>query len=484
MRILAFSLGLFSLMGCTRSLDFAECTVDADCVGASGEKLHCTPDRLCVSGRPRAELCKEVYPLNAPANSIVVGAIAFLTDLSDVPTVMAYKLAIDQINPRRSPEPPLALHICDVGEDDLDPLKSMQILVRERGAVAVLGPTSSGHVFAVKDEVLRSGVPIITPSSTSPEISAIGDDSGPVSGLFFRTVPSDNLQAPVLARLLPSTTPLPKVSLLYVDDPYGEGFKDAFLRSYRTNPPRLTVKYTEPAGTPDFQGIKMITDLIKADPPDYLVAIVSTHAEHVTKALLDLAPTTQIVMTDGAKDSSLLMIVGTDNTSPANPPYFTYTAAQMDSHLSRIIGTAPTVDVTTGAYLNFANDYAVRFPGENAAYSVYTPYGYDAMYALGIAIAAAGSDATPARVAEMLARFGGTPDASGESCRTGTENVASVGTSSFLQAKNRILAGGGVTLSGSSGSICFTPHGDRGTGVYEKWRVDTTNHRYTSEPIP
>ena len=62
-----------------------------------------------------------------PSNSIAVGAIAFTEDGNDDLVIKAWKLGIDQVNERRSPDPPLALHICDVGKDENDAFKSMQL---------------------------------------------------------------------------------------------------------------------------------------------------------------------------------------------------------------------------------------------------------------------------------------------------------------------------------------------------------------------
>ena len=92
-------------------------------------------------------------------------------------------------------KPPLALHVCETSATNADMLKSYQVLVNDRHAVAVIGPSGSGNVSLISAEVIHQGVPIMSWSASSRTISDL-----PAAGLFFRTVPSDLLQGPVLAR--------------------------------------------------------------------------------------------------------------------------------------------------------------------------------------------------------------------------------------------------------------------------------------------
>jgi hypothetical protein len=102
------------LLGCQ---NFNQCTSNADCAPApDGTKLYCTPDNLCARGTPSAALCQTTYPANPPANAIIIGALVNTVagTGNDGPRLEAFKLAIDEINPLRSPNPPLALQICEI----------------------------------------------------------------------------------------------------------------------------------------------------------------------------------------------------------------------------------------------------------------------------------------------------------------------------------------------------------------------------------
>ncbi|MBL9003577.1 MAG: ABC transporter substrate-binding protein [Myxococcales bacterium] len=479
------------LSGCTLSQKFEECVSDAECPTVNGHQLYCSSDRLCVLGRPKEQLCGEIYPANAPSNSIVVGAIAFTEDGNDDLVVKAWKLGIDQVNERRSPDPPLALHICDVGKDENDALKSMQVLARDRGAVAVVGPTTSGRTFAIKDELIRSGIPMMSPSATSPEISALGNQAGPINGIFYRVVPSDSLQGPVLAKQILTAAPPPKLALMYVDDPYGTGLKDAFLSALPGQglpSPAITVKYNEPAAGVDLPSITMAASgILSLNPkPDYVVAITNVHTVDVIKALTPLptmgTPSTKIIMADGAKNDNTLAL--------SNTAYASYMVAAVNGHLSRISGTAPTVDTAnqtkTGAYQKFVDDYKTRWNQQDPSISIFSAYGYDSIFAVAMAIGASGGDVTPGRVSQMLGRINKIEASTGrclaDAMDVATNNWLVVGKTKFLDAKNKLTMRDGLVLQGATGTICFTPHGDRSAGLYERWTINPTAVRFDSAP--
>lgn len=480
----AFSVSIpLWLSGCTLTQKFEECVSDAECSTVNGQKQYCSSDRLCVLGRPKEQLCGEIYPPNAPSNSIVIGGIAFTEDGNDDLVIKAWKLGIDQVNERRSPDPPLALHICDVGKDENDAFKSMQLLARERGAVAVVGPTTSGRTFAIKDELIRSGVPMMSPSATSPEISALGNQAGPVNGIFYRVVPSDALQGPVLAKQIqPAATP-PKVALMYVDDPYGTGLKDAFLSALPGQglpSPAITVKYNEPAAGVDLPSINAAaSSILGLNPkPDYVVAIANVYTVDVIKALTPLptmgTPSTKIIMADGAKNDNTLAL--------SNTAYGSYMAAVVNAHLMRISGTAPTVDTAnqtkTGAYQKFVDDYKLRWNQQDPSISIFSAYGYDSIFAVAIAIGAAGTEVSAPRVSQMLGRINKIEASTGrclaDAMDVATNNWLVVGKTKFLDAKNKLTMRDGLVLQGSTGTICFTPHGDRSAGLYERWNINPT----------
>lgn len=452
--LLAGALGLGSALlstGCSLSQSFNECNADSDCpAGPSGEKLYCS-DNLCAIGTPKAKLCTETFPTPAPANPISLGVLVNISSGNDGQTVLAMKLAVEEMNKARQGDGdrPILLHICDYGKVNGDALKAMQILARERNVVGVIGPTSSANVLAIADEVRRSGIPIMSPSATSPLISDLQPP-----GLFFRVAPSDAKQGPLLSKqIMPATA---KYAMLYVDDAYGGGLKDAFFKSFPSNTPVVTVSYSEKTG----DQAKLASELAKvtgAGTLEYVVAITNELSDQVVAGLKPLPTTVKIIMADGAKNENVLALANTASNA---------------MHLARISGTAPTVDSTSGLYSSFLSAFRGRF-SQDAAASIYNAYSYDAAYALGIALAGAGNEATPSRVAEMLLRM------------NGGSKMITVGGSQYLGAKRTIQSGGGLTLLGTTGGIGFDTHGDRINALFERWTINTTvvPPRFDSSPL-
>lgn len=468
--VLGFGFG-FGLPACSLNQSFFECNQDSECPTTSdNKKLFCSSEHLCVIGTPKERLCQEIYPAGSPSDAIVVGVLVNTTTGNDLLPLLSYKMGIDQINARRTApgERKIALHICEtgsVGASDDDPLKSTKILARERGAVAVLGPNSSRNVFNIAAEIQSSQMPMMSPSATAPDISGLEGN-----GLFFRVAPSDALQGPILSNQIPTT--VTKLGLLYVDDAYGNGLKNAFVNELTKagrKVPDLTLSYGEKTGTPDFLAMQSADLMAKATQlnnlrPDAVVAITNTFSAEVITALLPLpmsAPATKIYMADGAKNNKSLALIGA-----APQP-------TMNQHLMRITGSAPTVDdlnrTGSGAYPAFKTDFQAVWKMDPST-SIYSAYAYDAVYALGIAIGAAGTEVTRARVSEMLLRFSGMRD------------KVTVGQSNYLVAKSQLAQAPGLTLQGASGSIRFTGHGDRESGLYEVWGFDVTNRKFTSTP--
>ena len=100
-------------------------------------------------------------------------------------------------------------------------------LVETEGVHAIVGPTASAVSLPVAETVTGpAGVPTISPSATSPQLTAAADD-----GYFFRTALSDTAQGPVLARVT-AEGGFDNVGLLYIDDPYGHGLARSFQEAW------------------------------------------------------------------------------------------------------------------------------------------------------------------------------------------------------------------------------------------------------------
>jgi len=86
---------------------------------------------------------------------------------------------------------------------------------------AVVGPASSLTALNELDTLVSAGV-----MSCSPTATALALDDFPDNGLFFRTAPSDSLQALAIADLA-QRTGVQNIAVAHVDDVYGRPFAEA-----------------------------------------------------------------------------------------------------------------------------------------------------------------------------------------------------------------------------------------------------------------
>ena len=141
----------------------------------------------------------------------------------------AARLAAEQVNSSGGlfDGRPLELVFYDTESSPATARNVVQLGIAE-GAVAVVGPASSDESLRTKEVVQ---VPQISCCATSPELSEEND-------WFFRTTPNDFSQGKALAYLARngrgdvSLNACTETALVYRDDVYGQGLKDAFRSAY------------------------------------------------------------------------------------------------------------------------------------------------------------------------------------------------------------------------------------------------------------
>jgi len=102
-----------------------------------------------------------------------------------------------------------------------------QKLINVDGVDAIVGALSSGVTIPVAQSVTSgAGVPQISNASTSPTITTLDDND-----FLFRSVPSDAFQGQALAKLV-TEKGLSSVSIMYINNDYGQGLADAFSGAF------------------------------------------------------------------------------------------------------------------------------------------------------------------------------------------------------------------------------------------------------------
>jgi ABC-type branched-subunit amino acid transport system substrate-binding protein len=105
------------------------------------------------------------------------------------------------------------------GNDFTDPQKALTTVAKHKadGVHVIIGAGGSGISLGVLPQVVSAGMVMISPSNTAAKLTTTDD-----GGLYFRTAPSDLLQARALADVM-LRDGITKICIVARKDAYGEG---------------------------------------------------------------------------------------------------------------------------------------------------------------------------------------------------------------------------------------------------------------------
>jgi branched-chain amino acid transport system substrate-binding protein len=174
-----------------------------------------------------ASLTLIICACNFSREPIRIGLAGSLSDPVGVPMKRAAELAVEEINAAGGVQGrPIQLFQRD---DYADPDSAVFVAtdLYEAGVSAVIGHLFSGTTLAAAP-VYNGGkdpVAAISPSSSSPDISTAGEYT-------FRICPSDLAHGAALARWAHDTLGLERGAVLYLNDQYGRGVRQTFVRDF------------------------------------------------------------------------------------------------------------------------------------------------------------------------------------------------------------------------------------------------------------
>ena len=187
----------------------------------------CSPDDESVVDETIADTAVTTIPAQVTSDrQLVIGALLPVTDpLLGQPMVDAVETAVNRINDAGGVlDQRVRLLIEDEGSSTATATASIQNLL-DSDVDAIIGPASSLVALSTLDELVAAGKVVCSPTA-----SALALDDFPDGDLFFRTVPSDSLQARAIAAAADQTG-AQRVTIVYVDDSYGRPFANAVVTS-------------------------------------------------------------------------------------------------------------------------------------------------------------------------------------------------------------------------------------------------------------
>jgi len=299
-----------------------------------------------------------------------------------------------------------------------------QKLINVDGVHAIVGALSSGVTIPVAKTVTgREGVPQISNASTSPTITNLQD-----SDFLFRSVPSDAYQGVALANLVQDKG-VANVSILYVNNDYGQGLADAFTEAYDGD---VSASIAFEQGQASYRG-----ELQQAAGGGAEALVVIGYPESgsvILRQSLEGGYLDQFIFTDGMKAPEIVDRVG----------------AQF---LNGAFGTVPQAKDTEGLRM-FREAYTAEYgelPGK--------PY-YDTAYDAAMVIA-------------LAAQKVGSTDS--EAIRDNLRDVANAPGEVILpgeweKAVALLADGQDINYEGASGSVDFDDNGDV-PGTIGHWEI-------------
>jgi len=180
------------------------------------------------------------------SDPIQIGIAGAFTDPIGKPMVLGARLAVDEINANGGVNGRRLSLIEENDYGDADSAVVVATRLYDTDAVAVIGHLYSGTTLAAAP-VYNSGtnpVVAISPSSSSPEVSAAGDYT-------FRVCPSDYAHGAALARWVRERLGLSRGTVLYLNDQYGRGVRERFAAEFTRRGGELMAVAPYLGDTPD-----------------------------------------------------------------------------------------------------------------------------------------------------------------------------------------------------------------------------------------
>jgi branched-chain amino acid transport system substrate-binding protein len=310
-------------------------------------------------------------------------------------------------------------------------------LVDVDGVPAIVGALASGVTVNVAEAVtVPAGVVQISQSSTSPLLTFVEDDD-----FLFRTIASDALQGIVAAQLasgeLVDGYAFTRAATIYINDPYGQGLNDAFVRAFEARGGTVTAQVAHPS-EPQPTYAAMLEQVF-ADDPEVVIAISFPGQATVYLAeARDLFGFTNFQYVDGTKSELIIEAMG---------------VADVEGRY----GTAPGADTDWEGFQRFVTAFEETY-GQRPPLPFMDSV-YDAVAVLGLAVAKSLVDGVEVTGTALRDNLRAVANAPGET----------VGVSDFENAFRLLQGGTAVAYTGAAGEVEFDEAGDVITAV-EIWR--------------
>jgi len=310
------------------------------------------------------------------ANEIVIGEYGSLTGTTatfGISTKNGIDMAIDAVNQAGGL---LGKQVRVIVEDDQGRPEEAQTVVtklitRDR-VVAILGEVASSRTLAAAPVAQQNGIPMISPSSTNPRVTEVGD-------YIFRVCFIDPFQGFVMAKFATQTLNVKNVAILRdIKNDYSVGLADVFVQNMTEMGGTIVADQSYSEGDTDFSA--QLTSIKSKNPQAIFVPGYYTEVGLIARQAKNLGLTVPLLGGDGWDSPRLIDIGG----EALNGSYYSNHSSMEDPN--------PAIQ-------KFVADYRARF---NETPDALAALGYDSAMILFDAIRRANST-EPAAIRDAIA---------------------------------------------------------------------------------
>jgi branched-chain amino acid transport system substrate-binding protein len=175
-------------------------------------------------------------------------------------------------------------------------------LITSDNVIAILGEVASSRTLAAAPVAQQNGIPMITPSSTNPAVTEVGD-------YIFRVCFIDPFQGYVMAKFASSSLGLDRVAILRdIKNDYSVGLADVFIENFNEMGGQIVGDQSYSEGDTDFSA--QLTRLRASNPQAIFVPGYYTEVGLIARQAKQLGLNVPLLGGDGWDSPRLIEIGG------------------------------------------------------------------------------------------------------------------------------------------------------------------------------
>ena len=301
-------------------------------------------------------------------------------------------------------------------------------LVDTDNVVGIVGELCSGAtIAAAESSAIPSGVVMISPASTAPQITTLRDND-----FVFRTCPSDAFIGQVTARYL-MRRGINTLALTYMNNDYGRGIAASFRNEFKKLGGRITADLEHNEKAASFRS--ELATLAKDNPPYlFVIGYANSSGLAILKQALEGGFFKKFIGSEGTRDVKLYEQIGIKN---------------LEGKIM-LVGGDPS-----GKSLDMFNAEIAKI-NRGFVGKPFAAHSYDASFMLALAIETASStDRTKVRDALR---------------RVGSPGGVAIAPGEWRKAKEMIAQGRKIFYAGAAGSHFFDERGDV-SGIVDVYEI-------------